>query len=371
MKAQNPSNPMTILLIGPLPPPIGGDTRMFSFLRDDLQREAGLAVQVLSTTRGRQDSNILINLGVSLRVLAGVVRHLAHADVISFHASDRGMITFGPLIYLLARLVRKPLIVRLFGGSFDDCYQERGTVGRWLLRRTVLSADSCLFQTKHLVEFFQQISPGHATWFSNYTRLEQVALKKPLGTFQRADCRRFIFLGHVKEAKGIETILDCADQLPEAVSIDIFGPLYGYTAEQIDSRGHGRIHYRGVLTHEQVDEILWRYDALLLPTFYQGEGYPGVIVEALSHEMPVITTRWRSIPEIVNESCGILIEPHNSPQLAQAITRLHCEPKLYRFLCEGAQQQAQHFSDTYWTQKFIQICYASLGQNRAGQERGG
>src|SRR5262249_8567993 len=151
----------------------------------------------------------------------------------------------------------------------------------------------------------------------------------------------------------VETILACAGQLPEQVSIDIFGPLYGYTAEQINDRGCGQIRYGGILTQEQIVELLWRYDALVLPTFHEGEGYPGVIVEAFSHEMPVITTRWMSIPEIVDGTCGILIEPRNSQQLVEAIRRLHADPTFYAALCDGAQGKAQQFSDIYWTQQFI------------------
>jgi len=361
---------VAILLIGPLPPTIGGDTRLFSYLCDDLQQNPSLAMQTINTARGRSGSNLLVNLWVTVKVLASIIRRAASADIISFHASNRGMLSFGPLLYLLARLYRKPLILRLFGGSFDSYYQTQGKVAQWLLRHTVLAAHlsaqvathQCLLETKQQVRFFQKISPEHVVWFSNYTRLEAVTLKKPVNTGPRTHCQRFIFLGHVKEAKGIETILACAGQLPEQVTIDIFGPLYGYTAEQINQRGEGKICYRGVLTQAQVAEQLWTYDALLLPTFHLSEGYPGVIIEAFSHEMPVITTRWRAIPEIVDERCGILIEPHNSQQLAEAIVRLHGDPQFYRVLCAGAQRQAQQFSDTYWTQEFMRICQAALAQ---------
>ncbi len=168
--------------------------------------------------------------------------------------------------------------------------------------------------------------------------------------------------------KGIGTILEWAGQLPEGVSIDVFGPLYDYTAEQIDRGGQGQIRYRGVLGREQIIEQLWRYDALLLPTFFDTEGYPGVIIEAFCAEMPVITTRRGAIPEIVDDSCGILIEPGNSRELLDAIQCLHDEPARFLSLCEGAKCRQQQFSDKVWTRKFIQLCEEVL--SGVGKESG-
>jgi len=368
MNSETLLKPISILLIGPLPPRIGGDTTLFSYLVEDLQRNEQFDVHTLNTARGRLDNNALVNLWKAVRVVGGILRYGARVDLVSFHASNRGMFMFGPLVYGLTWLYGKPLIVRLFGGSFDEYYKARGGLAQWLLRNTVLSADRCLLETRQMVTFFEQIGQGSPTWFSNYTRLELMSARKPDSSFQRTSCKRLIFLGHVKKAKGIETILECAGQLPDGVSIDVFGPLYGYTAEQIDEGGQGQIRYGGCLGREQVAEQLWRYDALLLPTSHVSEGYPGVIIEAFCHEMPVITTRWRSIPEIVDESCGVLIEPGNSQELRDAIQCLYDEPARFVSLCEGAKSRQQQFSDKVWTRKFIQFCEEML--SGVGKESG-
>jgi len=67
-------------------------------------------------------------------------------------------------------------------------------------------------------------------------------------------------------------------------------------------------------------ETIQKYDVLILPTFYQGEGYPGVIIEAYSLGLPVITTNWKAIPEIVeNRKTGLLIEPRSTAALVDAM----------------------------------------------------
>jgi glycosyltransferase involved in cell wall biosynthesis len=58
----------------------------------------------------------------------------------------------------------------------------------------------------------------------------------------------------------------------------------------------------------------------MLPTFYKGEGYPGIIIEAYSLGIPVIATTLQGIQEITDKyQTGILVEPKNAHGLVAAI----------------------------------------------------
>jgi glycosyltransferase involved in cell wall biosynthesis len=48
---------------------------------------------------------------------------------------------------------------------------------------------------------------------------------------------------------------------------------------------------------------------LILPTYHVGEGYPGIIIEAFSIGMPVISTYWNSIPELISHNKNGLLVP--------------------------------------------------------------
>ena len=61
---------------------------------------------------------------------------------------------------------------------------------------------------------------------------------------------------------------------------------------------------------------------LLLPTYWEGEGYPGIIIEALSVGLPILTTTWKQIPEMVNSDCAIMIKPKSIDELVFALTNL-------------------------------------------------
>jgi glycosyltransferase involved in cell wall biosynthesis len=332
---------------------MGGDTRHFATLAEDLGAHPRFSVEVMNTSRGQEHSNPLRNLAMAWKTLWTVVTNLKRVDVISYHASDRGMLLFAPFIVVLCRLAGVPTILRVFGGSFGDFYESSGFVARAITRRFILSADVILLQTQRAIRQLRFEGRGRLEWFSTYIKVAQRSSQEEL---ERPQCRRFIFLGHLWRTKGLETLLDSAAHLPDDATLDIYGPLDEYTEAEIRERGRGRVFYRGFLSHRDVDATLWKYDCLVLPTWHPGEGYPGVIAEAFAHGLPVISTRWLAIPEIVDETCGILIEPRDSAAFVKAVARLHRDPEYWRALKRGALARGAQFDHTVWSRKFETIC---------------
>ena len=65
------------------------------------------------------------------------------------------------------------------------------------------------------------------------------------------------------------------------------------------------------------------YNILILPTYWIGEGYPGIIIEAQSIGMPVISTLWGAIPELIEDHVnGILVPIKDEQALLNAILRI-------------------------------------------------
>jgi glycosyltransferase involved in cell wall biosynthesis len=342
-----------ILLIGPLPPPMGGDTRHFKTLLTDLREHPEFQVTVIDTSRGVQHSNPLRNLFVTLRTLLRLAWRLPATDVVSYQASDRGMLLFGPVVVMLCRVARRPCILRVFGGSFGDSLRTLNGWRRRLLERTVLSAEVLLLQTRRAVRELQPQARARVQWFSTYVEAPGA---DPRTGADAARCTRFVFLGHLWRTKGVETLLAAAPSLPPDCSIDLYGTPDEYSAEDIERRGGGRVRYRGFLTHAEVNRVLWDYHCLVLPTFHPGEGYPGVIAEAFAHGLPVICTRWLAIPEMADDTCALLIEPNDTAGFLAAVTTLHDDPLLWKRLQQGARARAASFDHATWAKEFESLC---------------
>jgi glycosyltransferase involved in cell wall biosynthesis len=356
-QAMSRGDVVRILLIGPLPPPMGGNTRHFSTLLTDLTEDERFIVKLINTSRAEGFASTLQNLRAALTTFIAVVREIGKVDVVSYHASNRGMSLFGPIIVWLCKLFGKPSVLRVFGGSFGDQYEKQAGLRRVITAKSILAADVILLQTKRMIRQLENQGSGRLEWFSTYVR-KPVCSEFASGDLSEEDrvCKRFVFLGHLWRVKGVETMLGAAARLPDDVTIDIYGPLDEYRETDIEERGAGRVRYCGFLTHDEVDRKLWEYDCLVLPTYHSSEGYPGVIAEAFAHGLPVITTNWLAIPEIVDSSCGILVEPRDTDAFVAAVSRLYHDRALWKDLRHGAITRAATFDHSIWSGKFEEIC---------------
>jgi glycosyltransferase involved in cell wall biosynthesis len=79
-------------------------------------------------------------------------------------------------------------------------------------------------------------------------------------------------------------------------------------------------------------------DILVLPSY--GEGFPLVLLEAMSIGLPVIASRVAGIPEmIVDGETGILIPPGNIEVIGDEIKRLMSNPSLRKSLGEKGRER--------------------------------
>jgi glycosyltransferase involved in cell wall biosynthesis len=109
------------------------------------------------------------------------------------------------------------------------------------------------------------------------------------------------------------------------------------------------VRYRGAIGPEAVPTTLASYDALLLPTMWPTEGYPGVVLEAFAAGVPVIATRWNALPELVDDSCGVLIEPASVDALAAAMIRVREDAGGWEEMRRGALARAGEYDAGAWS----------------------
>ena len=62
--------------------------------------------------------------------------------------------------------------------------------------------------------------------------------------------------------------------------------------------GQKNIHYLGFISGAQKQNALRQADLFCFPTYYQNENQPVNLIEAMAFGLPILTTRWRSIPEL-------------------------------------------------------------------------
>jgi glycosyltransferase involved in cell wall biosynthesis len=132
------------------------------------------------------------------------------------------------------------------------------------------------------------------------------------------------------------------------ITLDLYGPVregYEECFQALLEQAGEAVTHHGYVDHGEMLRSYPNYDVLVLPTTYPGEGYPGVIIEALANGLPVIATRWRAIPEIVKDGeNGLLCEPKDIDSLADCLTRIAVDGDLYARLAENTCEFSQRFS---------------------------
>ena len=88
-----------------------------------------------------------------------------------------------------------------------------------------------------------------------------------------------------------------------------------------------KIKLIGYINREQVITQLDDCDVFVLPSHYETFGV--VLIEALSRGVPVISTYCGGPECIVNDSNGILVQPKNVEELAQALLKMYREYNNY------------------------------------------
>jgi len=319
---------------------LGGATVLSKEILDYLKKDNNIEVDQVQIRKYWQPKFQIIDYLLWLFKFPFLVRKY---DVVSIHATNDMHFYFSPLLICWLKILKKRYVYHWFGGNFHHLYISKNKLHRKIIDKTILKASHLFFETKELINFFAQRSRSKCIWLPN-SRPPQKINKKQYR-------KKMVFISRIIPTKGIQEIVQAADALPEGYKIDIYGPIDNkyYLDDHFDAI---KLNYCGILKPDEVIPTLKKYDVLLLPTYFEGEGYPGIIIEALSVGMPVITTQFSSIPEIIQDrKNGLLIPPKSSEYLLKAI--LSFSEDNYLQYVDGAIKSFKQFNSKLVFKHFV------------------
>jgi len=141
------------------------------------------------------------------------------------------------------------------------------------------------------------------------------------------DSTRILFVGRLGEEKRPELFVKLAHELVSTLPdrklkfrIVGDGPLRP-TLEML-ARGYGLTPDVLSLDGERPETADAYRCADLVVLTSKHEGTPNVVLEAMSHSIPVVATNVGGVPEILNKTTGIVVDPMDFPELLKATTKL-------------------------------------------------
>lgn len=161
--------------------------------------------------------------------------------------------------------------------------------------------------------------------------------------------RRYVlFVGRITRQKGIFTLIDAADKLPEDVQVVLVAAapdtkeIEEELREKVSRRKNRIIWINRKLEEEDLVELYSNAEVFCCPSIYEPFGISNL--EAMACESPVVASAVGGIKEVVvPEETGILVEPGDSNKLAEALGRILCDKNLAQIFGKNGRKRVEKY----------------------------
>jgi len=231
--------------------------------------------------------------------------------------------------YATVTVARRLGIPAIVGSIGSDLNRIPDPFSRWLTKLAMKRATFVVTKSEHLRQraIGMGISAAKVRTIQNgcdpsvFHMGDRSVARAQLAMDENAEL--VLFVGRLDTKKGIGELLEAFASLASRrpnLRLAYVGD--GPGSEQLQGRARhlaleDRVILIGACPSQKVAQWLTAANVLALPSY--NEGYPNVVIEALSCGRPVIATNVGGILEQVNEKSGILIAPRDSRALAGAI----------------------------------------------------
>lgn len=370
-----------ILIVGPVPPPVGGISLYVKKLLDS--KSIGNNYQlilfntaILKGVRRFEKRNersyldflsdgIIPGVRLVLNVLATFFSFTSflrkkRPDVVHVFTSSFWGFWRNCTYILIAKFFKVKIIYHLLN-AIDKFWNESSGVSKKLITMILNRSDIILVQSDGIKDFVEGISKTPVAAIYNGTDINFYD-KNLKSNYTCPKEAKVLFIGGLSKNKGVFDILNAAQILRDTDIPFTFigsGPVNEFLNHAKELGVLNKVHFTGRISEEEKVDLLKQSQIFVLPSY--AEGQPVAILEAMAVGLPIISTTVGSIPEIViNEENGFLLEPGNVELLAKRIKELVHDLELYKRISRHNYYQARKLYDI--TRVFLEIgdVYKSL-----------
>lgn len=349
------------LLVGDLPPPVHGQSLSFEMLCRELP-DRGFDSRVVNLSRKKASPWSRVSMVRLMEVCIGFFRFVAglarnYRRVYILIAQSRAGFMRDMLMIWSAWICGCRIVAHLRAGNYDGFYRGQPKLWQFLIRHTLRRVHRIIALSERLRDMYA-FDPALGERVVVVMNGPPMALKgKPRHRDAHADRPlRLLFLSNLIQLKGYHdaleamTILRRMTPMPfEAIFAGDFQPNPGDKTmtspekaeaeflERIGTSGLSNVVcYAGPVTGEAKWRLLETSDFFLLPTYFE-EGQPISIIEAMAHGCIVVTTKFRSAPDlVVDGETGVLVDQGQPMQIADAVLRIATDVDKFNAMSRAA-----------------------------------
>ena len=278
-------------------------------------QELGLLVSVIDTYQCRKSKKKLLKVFFQFfwRILSNL------RATIVFSTSFKNIYTFLKILYYFP--IRRRVVIWVIGGNLSLEIEKNEYAFKYLS-----------FVHKFLVEGEKMKVEMNRMGIKNVMHVPNFKTIKELPSVQKEDgCISFLFLSRITPEKGCRYIIEAVEilnkkGLGDRFSVDFYGSIEQNYWDEFKNgiERNSNISYKGTLQlqNSQNYNILSSYHYMIFPTYWKGEGFPGVIIDAYKCGVPVLASDWNFNDEFVKHGVtGILYKTHSLEELCTVLEK--------------------------------------------------
>lgn len=257
------------------------------------------------------------------KLLINCIKASKNSKNIIILPAHNGIKIFVPLFTFLKKIYKFELHYAVVGGWLSDFLENKKS----LLKKVKL-IDNVFVETNGMKEKLELLGLSNVKILVNFKYLNILNNIK----YSNKNKVNLCTFSRVTKEKGISNAINIVNLVNEKLgfnycSLDIYGQVdLNYEKEFYDllSVYKENICYKGCVDSSDSVNILRKYDFLIFPTYYSGEGLAGTIIDAFSSGIPVIATDWRYNGEVIkNEKNGFLYQTNNDEECSNILINIY------------------------------------------------
>lgn len=342
-----------ILMLGPLPPTVGGITTfIIGVAESDLNKKYkfilfGTERPTVGLGRDAEDYTLIARIGL-MHLATSTVTTVSHIfkfplvlildrpDIVHINTASYWSFWENAVYNLISKMLNRKVIIHIHGGLFYKFYKNSNTFAKFLIRKVLDTSDKIIVLSSEWKSLLMNITSAQTNLGKRIIIIENFVNFSSFGHLVREDISEdkvnVLFVGVGAKTKGIYEVLKAIPLVVKEYE-DIFfyfvacGNVEKYDIKANEETYVSHTRFLDYVSGNRKMKVFASADIFVLPSY--SEGLPIAMLEAMAIGLPIIATPVGSIPEVIEEGKnGFLVEVGDYHALAEKILILAKDRKL-------------------------------------------
>lgn len=283
------------------------------------------------------------------------------SDYIIILPAHNGLRIFARLFYFLNFIFKKKLLYIVIGGWLPSYISNRKN-----LKKILQKYNGIFVETSTMKNELTKMGFCNVTILPNCKNLDIIS-KNELNNIIHFPLKLCTFSRVIKN-KGIEDIIRAVSIVNNSLknnvfNLDIYGQISLDYSEEFNillKNVPSYIQYKGEVDFNHSVEVLKQYDALVFPTKFYTEGIPGTIIDAFAAGLPVISSKWESYSDLIDDQVGIGYEFNDINGLINILYTIQLNPEILINMKKNCIARAQDYTSVKVINDFIEYIFRNI-----------